>query len=580
MEAVGSKDPMCPGSEAPVLIAPPSRPPPPPPTRRPPPLPTTTAEIAETTPPAELKSKRSKRNKQQKQSKQPKQPKQPKQAKQAKKQLLVDEIGEALVAQLYSRPKTSASCPCCDSNPSVADQLHSVLTPSTTSGGSDNSPKTSSSRSRSNSSHSSRTLLESNTSLAYKFLGAHNTSLSTPHLSLDSLKPRLERPVRGLSRTHLEKHPSVFSLNDIANRDAVERLAAEYGRVSHMGILDPSYTFFVNKARTAALSFKVRNKVAIVGGDPLCDPSLFPSVLAEFEEYRKRFHWGIVFMGASSTLVNYARERKWMTMQFGTERVLNSLTNEVLLEKCGKRIIVQNRQLLNPSKGAITLGLYVPSVEEDLALQDQLFAIYDSWRLERNRTSSTQAFITVYDPFSLPGLMTYIYTRGPDGNPNGFAALRKIGANQGYHIDPCIAAPGAPKGISDLLVFAAMSLLNRAGVSYLSLGFEPLDELGEITGMPPLLDKLTRAIYLHAYPRLPIGGKKAYHNKFRPDEQQESGLFLVFPSGVYNPREMVATIHMANISIRKLIFSDPKSSAKNVSGNQKQQSDEKPSENS
>lgn len=253
-------------------------------------------------------------------------------------------------------------------------------------------------------------------------------------------------------------------------------------------------------------------------------------------------------------------------MKFGAERVLNSLTNDVLLERGGKRIVVQNKQLLNPSKGGITLGLYMPSIGKDLALQDELVAIYDAWRLERNlNISRLQAFITVYDPFSLPDLMTYIYTRGPDGTPNGFAALRRL--NKGYHIDPCIATPGSPKGISDLLMFASMSFLNRIGVSYLGLGFEPLTDLGDICGMPPWMAKITRSLYRRYFDRLSIGGKKAYHDKFKPDELQETGLYIVFPSsGLPSPREMIAMSHMANISVRRLMFSSSDSLGQGKNG--------------
>ena len=337
-----------------------------------------------------------------------------------------------------------------------------------------------------------------------------------------------------------------------------------------MGILDPNYCFFINSSRTGALSFKVCNRVAIIGGDPLCDPSMFDSLLDEFAvEYRKPRHLGVAFLGASKSMAEYAQRRQWTTMNFGTERVLNSLTNDVLLEKCGKRIVVQNKQLLNATKGGITLGLYMPSVQEDLALQDELVSIYDTWRLERNRTIALQAFITVYDPFSLPDLMTYIYTRGPDGLPNGFAALRKI--NNGYHVDPCIAVPGAPKGISDLLMFACMSFLNRAGVSYLGLGFEPSNELGDIWGMHPMIERIVRSLYRHYFDRLAIGGKKAYHDKFKPDQLQETGLYIVFPSGVPGPREMLAMSHMANISVRKLMFSDASGPGKNGAKRKQQQ---------
>lgn len=102
-------------------------------------------------------------------------------------------------------------------------------------------------------------------------------------------------------------------------------------------------------------------------------------------------------------------------------------------------MISQNRQLLNPSKGAITLGIYNPSVLKDPELQAKLVAVYDAWREARNNSGQPQAFITVFDPFAITGLMTYVYTMDRLGNPNGFAALRRIGASNGFHLDPYIA---------------------------------------------------------------------------------------------------------------------------------------------
>jgi lysylphosphatidylglycerol synthetase-like protein (DUF2156 family) len=287
-----------------------------------------------------------------------------------------------------------------------------------------------------------------------------------------------EQPIT-ISTSQSTGHASaaILTLDDLAAVDAIKKLATRYGRVSHMSVLDPRYKFFVNRARTAALSFKVHNRVALVMGDPLCEPHWFTNVLAEFKEYRKRSGWSIAFIGASEVFTGYAKGHGWTTMQFGTERVLNPMTNDVLNERAGKRIIVQSKQLLNPGKGNVSLGLYVPAQGEDLDVQKELVRVYDSWREKRNRVAGAKAFITVYDPFSTPGMMMYIYTRGPDGVANGFAAMRHLGANQGYHIDPCIAAPGAPRGITDLLIVAAMALLHSMRVSYLSLGFEPLETL-------------------------------------------------------------------------------------------------------
>ncbi|PVH93989.1 hypothetical protein DM02DRAFT_721496 [Periconia macrospinosa] len=353
------------------------------------------------------------------------------------------------------------------------------------------------------------------------------------------------------SQTKREKSNNIFTLDDFAALVALQSLAETYGRVSHMGILDKSYSFFLSSSRDAALYFKVKNKVAVIGGDPLCHPSQFSAILGEFKEYRKKLGLKIAFLGASDTLVSYAREQKWVTMHFGNERVLNPMTNPVLLETAGKRIISQSRQLLDPNKGKITVHVYSPAAGVDPILQEYLVSIYNTWREERNRQRKgrLQTFITVYDLFALPNLMTYIYTKGPDGLPNGFAALRKLGANNGYHIDPCIAVPGAPRGLTDLLVFAVMALLNLAGISYLSLGYEPMLDIGEITGTPRLLSRVTRTAYRRAFRALPVGGKEAYHDKFRPDESQQSGLYMVFPDGIPNLSHSAAVMHVANIKI-------------------------------
>ncbi|GFF37912.1 hypothetical protein IFM46972_05370 [Aspergillus udagawae] len=348
----------------------------------------------------------------------------------------------------------------------------------------------------------------------------------------------------------------IVSLDGQASFEDVERLATQYAQASHMGLLDPSYNVFVNGDRSGGLCFKVLNKVAIVMGDPMCHANQIFTILDEFNRYRRQKRWDISFLGAGGMLASYvkARNKKWTVLQFGKERVLNPLTNEVILETSGKRILTQNRQLLNPSKGGITLHIYTPSLETDYELESELCAIYDEWRMARNKSGKLQAFITEYDPFLMPSLMTYIYTRGQDGKVNGFAALRWIGGKNGYHVDPCIAAPGAPKGISDLLVFASMSWLRQIGVSYLSFGYEPSDSLAEVSGMPSPLAHFTRQIYRYTFQRLPIGGKKTYFDKFKPDEEQDSPLYLIFPSKIPEPRPVIAMAHVANISIRKLLF--------------------------
>ena len=344
-----------------------------------------------------------------------------------------------------------------------------------------------------------------------------------------------------------------FTLNDFTAVTALSSLVERYGRVSHMGILDPSYSFFLTKDRQAALYYKVRNNVAVVGGDPLCAPADYDKVFGEFRTLRKRKRWGIVFLGATDHFASYAHQRKWVTMRFGTERVLNPLDNPVLLEKEQKRMLAQNRQLIDPARGGVTVHAYAPAQGRDQVLEEKLRQVYDSWRERRNHSDTPQAYMTVFNPFAIPALMTYLFTTDRDGNCNGFAALRKIGANKGYHIDPYCATADAPKGITDLLVFSAMSLLQQAGIGYLSLGFEPAVQLDEIAGLSRPMAAITKTCYLHAFRHLPIGGKKAYHDKFRPDPAMDSGLHIIYPDGAPSLQDALATLHFANIEVGGLL---------------------------
>ena len=112
-----------------------------------------------------------------------------------------------------------------------------------------------------------------------------------------------------------------------------------------------------------------------------------------------------------------------------------------------------------------------------------------------------------FDVLALPRLMTFLYARDPlTGTMLGFAALRKLASN-GFHIDPLIASEDAPKGTTDLLLFSAMAFCNTAGISKLSLGFEPMQELSEddISGMSSFMSKATRKVHKKMWSDLPLG---------------------------------------------------------------------------
>jgi hypothetical protein len=195
--------------------------------------------------------------------------------------------------------------------------------------------------------------------------------------SKEETKMAKEYELRGLGR-------EIFDLHDFTALASLQDLICQYGRVSHMGILDKSYIFFITKDRKAALYYKIKNKVAVVGGDPLCPPHLFPLVLKEFEKYRKKWGLGLAFLGAGQTFVDYALTQKYTTMCFAFERVLNPMTNPVLHSNAGKSITRITRNLLDPKKDGLTLHIYTPALGKNAMLQQQLVNVYEAWRNARN----------------------------------------------------------------------------------------------------------------------------------------------------------------------------------------------------
>lgn len=346
------------------------------------------------------------------------------------------------------------------------------------------------------------------------------------------------------------KPGEVFCLDEISTYTHLEKLVGRYGKVSHMGVLDLSYSLFLNKVKDGALLFKIYDSVAIVSGDPLCEWHRTDDLLAEFAAYRKRLSLDITFLGATTEFAKYAESRKWVTMQFGVERVLNPTTNPIVLEQgAGKRTVTNSKTLL---KKGTSLGIYIPRYGVDETLHEGITNVYESWCSNRNSKSIIQAYVSVMDPLAMQQIMTYLYTKDIDGSINGFIALRKMA--RGYHIDPCVAKPGSPRGITELLIIAAMSLLQSVEVDFLSLGFDPSPELGQITGVPKIALRTTRSIHRRSVENLPVGGKQAFYAKFHPDESKNNDMHVVIPTrGLPKIRHMKAIMHNANIDISSVL---------------------------
>lgn len=366
-------------------------------------------------------------------------------------------------------------------------------------------------------------------------------------------EPAARRVPKTTFLARLGKVPSrrssyVFNLRDDGVAGVLESLMARYGRGTNSSFLDATYNVYIREDKEAAVCFKVSNGVAIMYGDPLCAADQLGCVFEAFRQFCKEHGWRMAVVGCGLPLATHARARRWKSMEVATEQVLNPQTNPILEETGGKTICRVNRKL---HKEGVRLHVYDPAAGGiDAELQAQLLALYDDWRAghaQRNRPASYSAVI---DPFALPGVSRYLYTVDGAGQPNSFAGLIRLGARNGALLEPCIAAPAAPRNTTDFLATMALGLLRDEGGGYMTFGVEALPQLGAVAGLP--FPGVARRLYRAAFDALALDGRRAFHEKFRPDESQRGALFMLFPPG--RPRVGVAraVLDVSHVSAREV----------------------------
>ncbi|KAI8711501.1 LPG-synthase-C domain-containing protein [Fusarium sp. LHS14.1] len=389
--------------------------------------------------------------------------------------------------------------------------------------------------------------------------------LDTPRLSTSPSSTTQVYDETIVSRTYyaacdlLQSDSSPTSRDDHSINNAVTVFDEAYhlhARTAHMGILDPAYKVFTSQQGLGALLYKLQARTAVVAGEPLCTVEHRTPLLKEFAIFRKEQGLGIAFVGASQDFALYAQHQGWTTLCFGHERVINPLTNKVLRHQASKRMVSQNRMLLDPKRGGTSLKIYCPSVTGvDASLEYRLQQLYDDWRLERNNKcrKDLQAFVTVYDLFSYPASTLFLYTTDKDGSITGLTTLRALGAQNGFHIDPFIASSTAPRGITDLLIVTSMQILKHAEIGYLSLGFEPASDIQEVHGQTKFESWVWKQGYNRVIKSVPVTGKAAYFNKFYPDDSLSSDLFICVPGRGISIRGSLALMQFANMNVWQLL---------------------------
>ncbi|KAJ9126261.1 hypothetical protein QFC24_001989 [Naganishia onofrii] len=334
---------------------------------------------------------------------------------------------------------------------------------------------------------------------------------------------------------------SVFKLYEVA--ELVERLIEQHGSWS-IGFLDAACDVFLTADRTAAISFKRVNSsgrsVAIIFGDPLCPATQCGIAISEFKTFCRNNHMLFGFVGA-----DYATRKRWLTLQFASERMVNPESNPILSGQI-RPAFVRPLELKAPetysadknSRKPMHLFLYAPTRRtRDVELEIRAQKFYDEWCAQKGQAAHATTFS---DLFALSGVMTYIYTKSPfDGSLLGLVAIMKV-ANGGYLLDPVVAHREAPSCTTDFLRLAAMAEVKKREGKAMSFGAEPRPEIAQISGMVWPATEIARRRHRQGFQALGLAAKRHVPQKFALDPDLERPLYLVMAKSCVHVRSVLS----------------------------------------
>lgn len=373
----------------------------------------------------------------------------------------------------------------------------------------------------------------------------------------DDRHPSLRTRLRGalclgcLNRPERDKtlipmaHPAVVA--------TLQPLLRAHGRSAHICFMAAEYMPFINKARDAAVCYLEKDGVAVMFGDPVCAPHRYGEVLAEFQKFCRSRGWGMAVIAGSQELAAHAHQMHWGIARYGQEAVLNPQTNKVLAGTggAGKSIHAKNHQLV---AGGLQFAQYDPRERRDLQLEAALQSVYERWR----ETKGGGAYATVLDPFRMRDNMRYFYTQNGAGEINGFAALMLLGAENGYLIDPYVAAPDAPSGVTDLLIMGAMKFVkdepSASPRTFFGFGMgAPNAQMQDVQHMTSWHAHALKTMHSAICEELHLGNKHDFYAKWKPDTDQLRPLYLMFPGGSPTVAQGKAILDATHVRLRVVL---------------------------
>lgn len=289
------------------------------------------------------------------------------------------------------------------------------------------------------------------------------------------------------------RRPQIAALVSDTRADPLAPFVLHSGRAYHL-----------SASGRAAVGFRVRLGMAVVGGDPVGDRAEFPALIDDFAGRCRRQGWRICVLGASEALVPVWQRSlsRLAAVPIGRDVVLPVADFEPL----GRRF--RNlRQAVNRARNAgVTVRIASEAALTAAERAELAEVMAASGRRERGFSMILDGMLSGRTPGAVLAIATDRL-----GRVTAFHRYLLAGGGGDVSLDLPYRRPGTPNGTDELLTITVLDHVRRAGAQRMSLSFAAFPELFESTdrrGLQRLLhwllhrgDALIRLESLYGYLR-------------------------------------------------------------------------------
>ena len=259
-------------------------------------------------------------------------------------------------------------------------------------------------------------------------------------------------------------------------------------------VLHSRKTYFVNARSTAALGYRTRFGIAVVGGDPVGRRLDFPSLIDDFNRFCRANGWRVAVLGAGEDCRELWADRSpgqpgLRSIAFGRDVVLDVRTFSM-----DGRKFRNLRQAVNRSHNAGVTTKIVAESAIDEPLRADLRAVAEA----ADRGASRRGFSMILDRLltgEIPGLWLVIAS-DRTGRVVGFQRYGTADGGREVSLDVPCRRPDAPNGTDERMTLDMLAWAKQSGARHLSLSFAAFPELFDDSSRGRVRQTMYRLIHL------------------------------------------------------------------------------------